>query len=70
MNSVPGVITFESNLNSAPIVALSSIWVSYAISALIFAYRFASSSISLAALKRRALYWFILARGATPSIAK
>jgi hypothetical protein len=66
MNSVPGVITFESHAGGflgggfLPSVIISS------------RMRSASSSASAATCaerKRRDRCWFILARGATPSIA-
>jgi hypothetical protein len=68
INSVPGVMTLESNLNSFGLASAKFILSAH--SALISALRIVSSSASRAALNLRARYWFIFALGATPSIAK
>ena len=67
MNSVPGVITFESNEPCA--FSGGGSWPAARISARSALSAAAFSARSFAALKRRERCWFIFARGAGPSIA-
>ena len=67
MNGVPGVITFESNGRLSDLGGTSRPSRAHSSRSRVSSSSF--SAASCAARKRRARCWFILARGATPSIA-